>query len=265
MNILKQEIKRTFRSWLYFTVGLVATFMIFAAFFDFFKGDAAIMDELLKNFPPEFKAAFGFADVNLGELAGYLSFVTSFIVLIGAVYGMKQGVSLLSEEVRVKAADFLLTKPVTRSQIATGKLLATLFGLAAQNVIIFVCAFTFVSSVIQDTIDTGILALLCFSIFFVQLFFVGVGSAIAAIMPRIKSVMPITLGVVFFFFIIEMINQSLLEKGLSYVTPFSYFKGSAIVNSHAYNLTYLAVDLAIFAVCTGVSYLVYQRKDIHAI
>jgi|WetSurMetagenome_2_1015567.scaffolds.fasta_scaffold186845_2 ABC-2 type transport system permease protein len=265
MNILKLEFKRTFRSWLYFTIGLVATFIIFAAFFDFFKGDAAVLDQLLKNFPPEFKAAFGFADVNLSELAGYLSFITSFIVLIGAVFGMKQGVSLLSEEVRVKAADFLLTKPVTRSQIATGKLLATLLGLALQNILLFACALAFVSTVIQDTVDTGILALLCFSIFFVQLFFVGVGSALAAILPRIKAVMPITLGVVFFFFIIEMINQSLLEKVLSYMTPFAYFKGSAIVGSHTYDLTYLAVDLAIFAVCTLISYLVYQRKDIHAI
>jgi ABC-2 type transport system permease protein len=265
VNILKQELKMSFRSWLYFTLGILATLVIFASFFDVFKADAALLDQLLQNFPQEFKAAFGFADVNLAEIEGYFSFLISYIVLIGAIYGMKLGVSLLSEEYRAKASDFLLSKPIRRIRIVTAKFLAILICLIAQNILLFGIGIAAVNLVVADSIDVGIYALLSFSTFFVQLFFVGIGLALAALLQKIKSVMPLTLGVVFFFFIVELINESLLEKPLTYLTPFSYFKGSAIMSSRSYDPVYLLIDLAVFAVFTLLGCWIYQKKDVHSI
>jgi ABC-2 type transport system permease protein len=265
MNILKQELKMSFRSWLYFTLGLLATLVIFGSFFNVFKTDAALMNQLIQNFPQEFKAAFGFADVNLSEIAGYYSFVISYIVLVGAVYGMKLGVSLLSEEYRAKTADFLLTKPIRRFQVVIAKFIAIMICLIAQNIVLFGVGLAAINLIVFEKIDIGIYALLSFSTFFVQLFFVGIGLTLAAVLHKIKSVMPITLGVVFFFFIIELINQSLLEKSLTYLTPFSYFKGSGILASHSYDWSYLLVDLAVFVVFTLLAGWIYQKKDVHAI
>ena len=180
MNILKQELKMSFRSWLYFTIGILATMIIFTSFFNVFKADAAAMNQLLQNFPPEFKAAFGFADVNLAELEGFYSFIVSYLLLIGAVYGMKLGVSLLSEEGRAKTSDFLLTKPVRRVQIVTAKFLTMLIYIILQNIALFAVGLAAVNLIIIDKIDVGIYALLSFSMFFVQLFFVGVGLALSA-------------------------------------------------------------------------------------
>jgi ABC-2 type transport system permease protein len=265
MNILKQEIKMQVRSWLSFTLGIMATLLIFGAFFNIFREDAAILDQLLKNFPPEFKAAFGFADVNLAEIEGYVSFLMNYIVLIGAVYGMKLGVQLLSEEFRAKTSDFLLTRPIRRSQAVAGKLLAILVLLAAQNILLFGIGLPATSLIVNQRIDAGIFALLSFSTLLVQLFFAGIGLLLAAAIQRIKSVMAITLGVVFFFFIIELLNQSLLEKNLTYLTPFSYFKGSGILASRSYDPAYLIVDLSVFVVFTAAAFVIYQRRDVHAL
>ncbi|HBP38619.1 MAG TPA: hypothetical protein DD640_07755 [Clostridiales bacterium] len=265
MNILKQELKMAFRSWLYFTFGMLATLIIFISFFNVFQTDAALMDQLLQNFPQEFKAAFGFADVKLSSIDGYLSFTISYIVLVGAVYGMKLGLALPSEEYRAKAADFLLTKPVRRTRVVTAKLLTVLICLFAQNIIIFGAGLAAANLLAADKPDVLTFTLLCFSILFVQLFFAGIGLALAAVLQKIKSVMPITLGVVFFFFIIELINQSLQEKPLTYLTPFSYFKGSDILASRVYDSTYLIIDLAVFVVFTGLGYWIYQKKDVHSL
>ncbi len=265
MNILKYELKMSFRSWLNFTIALLATLLIFVSFYNVFKTDAAAMNQLLQNFPPEFKAAFGFADVNLAEIEGYLSFLIGYIVLVGAVYGMKASLSVLSEESRVKTADFLLTKPVKRSTIVTSKFIAVLIGLIAQNLVLFGVGIFTVGLITGETVDPAIYALLSFSTLLVQLFFVGIGLAIAAAMQKIKSVMPITLGIVFFFFIIEMINQSIMDKPLTYLTPFSYFKGSAILSAHGYDPIYLVVDLFVFVFFTALAFWVYQKKDVHAI
>lgn len=265
MNIVKHELKMSYKSLFSYTLSMFMVFSIFLFFFGAFKEGAALIDKLLQNFPPEFKAAFGFADVNLSEFNGYLSFIFGYIVLIGAVFAMKLGLSVLSEETRVKTADFLLSKPIKRTQIVTAKLFSVLILVIIQNVILYTLTLTETLIVINNDFSLKVFTLLSMSILLVQLFFIGVGMFLSVIIKKIKNVMPITLGVVFGFFIIELVNQSLLEAKLTYLTPFSYFKGSSIISSAAYDIKYLLLDLVFFAILITLSYVVYQRKDIHAV
>lgn len=265
MNIVKQEMRMARAAAIGFTLGMLTLFTIFLMFFDTFKGSAAILDTVLKNFPPEFKAAFGFSDINLSDINGYITFLFNYVILIGAVFGMKLGVGVLSEEGRTKTADFLLSKPIKRTQIVTGKLVAVLLTLALQNIIVFVVCLSEVSLLIKDVVSTEVLMLLTLSILLIQLFFVGVGMLLSVLLNRIKNVMPITLGVVFLFFIIELINQSLLDKNLTYLTPFSYFKGADLLANRSFDLIYLSLDLAVFIGFTFISYVIYQKKDVHAV
>ncbi|MDD4081329.1 MAG: ABC transporter permease subunit [Eubacteriales bacterium] len=263
MNMLAQELRRSFRSWLYFTLGMTATIALFCSFFNFLKADVQLINRILQNFPPEFRAAFGFADVDLSQAEGYISFINGYIVLIGAVYGMKLGVQLLSEEGRRRAVDFLLTKPVRRATVFGSKFATILINLIAQNIIIYLAGILMVTLIIGDSVDPGIYALLSFSSFFVQLFFVGIGLVIAVLAQRIKSVTPIALGVVFFFFIIQLVNESVRDEILSYVTPFAYFQGSDILRTRGYDAGFLLIDLAIFSAFSMFACLIYQKKDFH--
>lgn len=264
MNIILQELKLSVRSFLSYTVGMLVIFLLFLLLFDSFRGEAALLDQVLSNFPKEFKAAFGFADVNLSELSGYLSFLFSYIILIGAVFGMKLGVSSLSEETRAKTADFLLSKPVKRHQIVTAKLLSILLLLAAQNLLVYVITLPVALSKADGNLSVKLFSLICFSVFLVQLFFVGIGMFLSVLLKKIKAVMPITLAVVFLFFIIELINQSLMEQKLTYLTPFSYFKSSQVISNVRYEPGYVVIDLSVFIVFTLLTYLLYQKKDIHS-
>ena len=264
-TILLYELKRTYRSWLYFTLSMLATFAIFASFFEFFREDAAIIDRLLQNFPAEFKAAFGFADVNLATVDGFLSFIVGYLVLVGAVFAMKLGVGLLSAEPREKTADFLLSRPVLRSQIVGAKLAVALIETFSQIMLIFGFGWAALPALAGGSATPKSYILLILSIFLVQLFFLGIGSRLAASASRIKSVMPVTMGIVFFFFIIELVNESLLLKELTYLTPFHYFKGSAILGSGQYDWSYLALDLIVFFLTTSLSFVVYRRRDFHAV
>lgn len=263
--MLSYELKRTFRSFFNFTLGMLATWVIFIGFFDLFREDAALMDQLLQNFPAEFKAAFGFSDVNLSEIEGYLSFLISYINLIGAVFAMKLGVGLLSAEPREKTADFLLSKPVRRRDIVTAKLMTALIQLTAQILLLYAVSIATIAWLLDVRADQSILAQLIVSILLVQLFFLGLGFALAAAAKRIKAVMPITLGIVFFFFIVEMINESLHLEKLTYLTPFAYFKGSELLKTGSLSWPYIMLDLAVFAAAITGSYFLYQRKDFHAV
>jgi ABC-2 type transport system permease protein len=131
-------------------------------------------------------------------------------------------------------------------------------------VLVFALGLPLVSLIIKDPVNPGIFALLSLATLLVQLFFIGIGIFLAALLNKIKQVTPIALGVVFFFFIIELVNQSIQEKGLTFLTPFSYFKGSYIVAHRCYDSTYLFVDLAVFILLTLAGAWLYQKRDMHA-
>jgi len=266
MNIIIQEFKMSYKSLISYTIGMLATFYVFVLLFDSFVGNAALLDQVLSNFPKEFKAALGFTDVTMSEINGYLSFLFTYLVLIGAVYGMKMGVSVLSEEIRVKAADFLLVKPVKRLKLFGCKLVTVLVCLLLQNLAVYIFGLIAISMVKNSSgFSISIFTWMNLSTLMVQLFFVGIGFIVSVLIKKIKAVMPITLGIVFIFFIIELINQSLMDAKLTYLTPFSYFRGSDILANRGFELKYVILDLGVFVVFTFLSYIIYQRKDMPSV
>lgn len=178
---------------------------------------------------------------------------------------MKIGISALSEEGRAKTSDFLISKPVTRTYIVTAKIAAVLSLIVIQNIVL--TSYTFLVSIltINENFDYKLFFYMNISVFLVQLFFVGVGLLISVLIGKIKNVMPITLGVVFMFFIIELVNESLMDAKLKYLTPFSYFKGSDILLTNGLELKFLLLDIFVFITCLLISYVLYNKKDVAAV
>lgn len=263
--IFEQELRMHRIDTISYGIGMASIFSMFLYFFETFSENTAILDTLMQNFPPEFKAAFGFSDVSLSSIDGYLTFLFSYVVLIGAVYAMKLGISSLSEEGRTKTSDFLLTKPIPRQSVVISKLAANLALIMMLNLATYLIFVGQLLAFHGDSLNLVVFHLQMLSNLWVQLFFIGLGSALATLLPKVKSVMPITLGIVFFFFIIEMVNQSLNDPKLSYFSPFSYFKGSQILRDSAYRPEYLALCLAVALIGMGTALWHYVKKDIHAV
>ena len=266
MNILLQELKMTYRTLIAYTISMIAIFCFFLVFFESFSKDTAVLEKLLSNFPKEFKAALGLSDVNMSELIGYLSFLFNYLVLIGSIFSLKLSISALSEEIRTKTADFLFSKPVTRTQLFISKLLAVICNITIQNLIIFPAFYLIIFIFLPDQdLNFKIFTLMCLSIFLVQLFFIGIGFIVAVSFKKIRSVMPMTLGIVFLYFILEFINQSISDKKLALLTPFAYFKGSDIIKLSAFQGKYIACVLLVFILGSLISLFIYHKKDIPSV
>jgi ABC-2 type transport system permease protein len=76
-----------------------------------------------------------------------------------------------------------------------------------------------------------------------------------------KTVMPVTLGGVFGFFVIQMINQSVKDANLKYITPFAYFDISKIIETNKYEFSLTLTNWIIIMVLTGLTYIIYRKKD----
>ena len=123
-NIYRHEFGARLRSVVIWSLSLTALVFFFFSLFPALADQAAVMNEALAKFPPEMKAAFGMDKVDLSTVLGVYSFVFLFAQLCLAIQAANYGFGLVSIEESELTADFLLTKPVSRRQVLTSKLLA---------------------------------------------------------------------------------------------------------------------------------------------
>lgn len=265
MNMFLHELKAYRKSTITWTLTLVGLIILFLSMFPAISQEAEAFKKLMEGFPEEIRLALGLSVENIGSILGFYSYVFLYISLFGAIQAMILGVSILSKEVREKTADFLLTKPVTRTQIVTSKLLAAFTSLLITNVFYLGAATMMASLVETKEYSTKIFLLLSLTLFFLQLFFLALGILISLAVPKIKSVLSISLGTVFAFFIIGALVSTTGDEALRYLTPFKYFDFTYIVQNSSYESSFIMVTIAFIVIAITASYLIYSKRDIHAV
>jgi hypothetical protein len=264
MNMYFRELKFYRKSAFIWIASLISVTFIFMAMFPAISDDIADLNRMLQGFPEQVKKAFGLNSLNLSTIIGYYSYVFSFIVLAAGIQAMNLGISSLSLETRDKTADFLLSKPVSRKKIVTSKLLASITILIINNVLYFTASLIIAEIFKKENFSIKALFMVSFSMFLIQLIFVSMGTLLAAVMKKIKAVLPLSLGLVFGFYVISLLAASVNDEKLKYITPFSYFNMTYIVNNSSYQLSYLLLTFTVVTVSILLSYIIYSKKDIIA-
>ena len=266
MNIFRQEFKMLLRSIATWTVSLAVVIFIFTSLFSSFAAQAEAVNQILDKFPPALLAAFGMSGADLSTPLGFFGFVYVFVALALAIQAAGYGFGLVSVEEREWTADFLLSKPVTRSRILTSKLLAALAGLTITNLTIWVSSFVFINLSRGDRpFDAGNLAVLLASILPFQLFFLGVGLMISLLVKRVRSVIPYSMGLAFGMYVLGVFTDLLGTSFLEFVTPFKHFEPNYILQNGVWDWPLAAISFAVIVVSIGASYVLYNRRDIPAV
>jgi len=230
--------------------------------FPMIADQAAEFQKVFESFPEAFRKAFGLTTMNLGDVLGYYSFAFLYIVLAGAVQAMNLGVTVLSAEVRDKTGDFLFVKPVKRTRIITMKIIAVLVQIGVVNVVMCVTSWLILSFVSDKPFDMLLYLLLTGSLMFVQLFFASFGLAVSVFLKRIRTVLPISMGVVFLFYIIFLLNQTLEDEKLGWLSPFGYFDLAYISQHVQYQGKFLLAWIVLIATFIFFTYKVFTKKDL---
>jgi ABC-2 type transport system permease protein len=265
-TIFIHEFRARLRSVIIWSVSLIALVFFFFSIFPVFADQAAQLTQMMAKFPPALLEAFGMNKVDLSTLLGYYSFLFAFVQLCLAIQAGNYGFGLVSIEESELTADFLLSKPVSRTQVMTGKLLAALCSLLVTDLV--VCASTFISINMYNggrTYDMPTLILLLVSMPILQLFFLGVGLVISLMVKRVRSVTPYSLALGFGMYVIAAFSGILGEVKLEYVTPFKQLDPAYIVKNAAYDTPLLLLNMAVTLIALVASYWLYIRRDIHAV
>lgn len=265
MNIFLHELRAYRKSTIIWTVSLVAMVILFLSIFPSFSKDADEFQKLLEGYPEAVRKAIDLELDTVFTILGFYSYSFLYITLCGAIQAMNLGTSIVSKEVREKTADFLLTKPVTRPKIMTSKLLAALTSLIITNMVFIFASNVMASQVATEDYSSKGLFLISFSLFLIQLIFLALGLIISVVARKIKSVITVSLSTVFTFFIISMLSSASGDGAKRYLSPFEYFDTAYIIEHSRYETTFLAVGMAIILISIIASYVVYTKKDIHAV
>lgn len=261
--IYRYELRQRWTSVAIWVGSLASLLFIFMAIFPSFSKDIAAMNQVLDNFPPELKAAFGMNALDLGTLEGYFGFCIIFCQLCLAIQAANYGLSLVSVEESDLTADFLLTKPLSRPTILSSKLLAALTSLLVTDVLFW--ALSLASIAIfkgQAQHDQRAIALLLSSVVIFQLVYFSLGLLISLLAKKIRSVTPWSLGLAFGTYVISAFSGILEDVKLEYLSLFKHFDPGQIIQDLHYNMPVVMLDVALIVVAIGASYWLYQKRDI---
>jgi ABC-2 type transport system permease protein len=265
-NIYRHEFRTRLKSVVIWSLALTFLIVFFFSLFPVFADQAALMNEFLARYPQELRAAFGMDKMDLASVLGFYGFVFIFVQLCLAIQAGNYGFGLVSIEESELTADFLLSKPVSRTQVLTSKLLAALTSLTITNLIVWASSFAAILLFREDReYDIPTLLLLLLSIVIFQLFFLSVGLVISLLVKRVRSVTPYALGLGFGMYVLSAFSGVFKDVKLELITSFKHIDPAFIVQHGAYDTPLLLLNIAVTLIALAVSYWLYSRRDIPAV
>jgi ABC-2 type transport system permease protein len=265
-NIFRHEFRARLRSVLIWSLGLTFLITFFFFLFPVFADQAALMNEFMARYPQQLRAAFGLDRMDLATVLGFYGFLFMFAQLCLAIQAGNYGFGLVSIEETELTADFLLSKPVSRTQVLTSKLLAALASLGITDLVVW--ASTLVAILLfreGREFDGRTLVLLLLSVVIFQLFFLSVGLVISLLVKRVRSVTPYGLGLAFGAYILSAFSGVFGDVALELITPFKHLDPAYIVNHGAYDTPLVLLNVTVTVVSVAVAYWLYVRRDIPAV
>jgi len=214
--------------------------------------------------PESFQRAFNFNIDQWDNVLGfYVTYFVFFVPVITGSYSIILGTKLLSKEEQNKTAEFLLSRPVSRNQIVSSKLLTFFIHILGINLLAFITGllgcglvsdweFNLKSLIILHTYG----CLICF-------FFGILGFFITIVMKRAKAITGIGIGIVLGTYFFDVMIRGFGEvQFLLYLTPFKYINLEAHSPDYCFDAWRLIYFIGISGLLISLSYVLYRRKDI---
>lgn len=265
MNIFLRELSAYRKSTLIWMAVMSAMgFVFMAGMWPGFSSDITAAKDLLSNLPPAVKAAFSISLENFFTVFGFYAYLLTFATVAMGIQAMNVGTGVISKEFSGKTADFLLSKPVKRWQVLSAKLAAALVSVVLVGVTFGVV--TYVAALIgtEESFSAATFFLLSATVLLVQIFFLALGMLFAVLIPKIKSVVTVSLPAVFAFFIIGTLGEIVGNEEVRYITPFKFFDPLYIMNNQSLETKFLLLEVAAVAVLVAVAYTTFQKKNLRA-
>ena len=260
MTFVKHELNQGMKTFWIWTSSIAFMVAICVFMFPEMTGEMDSMTQMFSSMG-SLTTAFGMDQINFGSLIGFYAIEAGSIIgLGGAFYTALISVGVLAKEEKDRTSEFLLSHPVTRVQVISEKLVATVAQVLAMNVVVFLISIGSIA-VIGETIPWKEISLLHLAFVLMQIEIAGICFGISAFIKR--GSLGIGLGIAILMYFLNLVaNIAEGSKFLKFFSAFSISEGADIVSSGKLEMKYVFVGMtvAIIGIITG--YIKYSRKDI---
>ena len=260
MTVFRHELRQGKTAFAIWTASIAFLLVICVFMFPEMKGEMDAVGEMFASMG-NFTAAFGMDRLNFGTLIGFYAIECGNILgLGGAFFASLISVSVLSKEEKDRTAEFLLTHPVSRARVATGKLAAVLAQITFMNLIILGLSLLSMRLIGEDIPWKEVL-LMHGAYYFLQLELAGICFGISAFL-RLGGI-GIGMGLAAMMYFLNLIsNMTESAKFLKYITPFGYCDGADIIVGGKLDAGLITTGMLFACIGVTAAYWRYNRKDI---
>ncbi len=265
MNVFRFEMRRNFRSFVIWTVS-IAAFVVFmlSIFQSSFAGADRDMSRFVEMFPESFRKAFGIDRLDMTTMPGYFGTeVHLMIILFGAMYAVLLSSSLLSKEEDDKTIEFLLARPITRSELITQKALTFVTYVILSVGTNWLCSYAAMLFYDAEGFEPAPFWRLGLMTLLSVMAIASLGFFGSVFVTRNRAVNSASLGFVLALYALQIVTDvSDKAEFLRFVTPFKWASAADILPKGQIDPVYLALALAVVTLSIAGAYLAYGRKDI---
>ncbi|XXM72516.1 ABC transporter permease subunit [Lysinibacillus sphaericus] len=262
MNIFWREMKAHRKSLFIWCIGMAALIGAGMNKYGAFSSSGQSMQDLVETMPKAMQSFMGGQGLDLSTAMGYYGLLFLYIILLAAIHAVLLGATILSKEERDKTAEFLFVKPVTRRKVIAVKLLAAL-----TNALILTLVTWGVSILIAgyyggiENVTIGI-AKLMMAMVILQLLFLVIGTAVAAVSNRPGKASVIAIGILLAAFILSFaIDLSQKIEMLKYLTPFKYFEVQNLLDG-GLDPKFVLLSILLIVVFGTATFWFYGKRDL---
>lgn len=221
------------------------------------------MTDLFAQMPKSMKAIMGIGTFDLSKASGFYGILFFYLVLMATIHAVMLGADIISKEERDKTAEFLLVKPVSRNKIITSKLLAGLTNIIIFNIITLFSSILIVSKYGKGEAVSADIVILMVGMFILQLIFMFIGTAIAAVSKNPKTATSISTAILLVTFIMSVaIDMNSKLENLKYLTPFKYYEAKNLMVGGGLQGGFVILSVIIISAMIGITYVFYKKRDL---
>jgi len=263
MNIFMVEMKAHRKGLIIWGFGIL--FMVAAGMGKYVALSSAgqSMTDLLSQMPKSMQAIMGIGTFDLSKASGFYGMLYFYLVLMATIHAAMLGADIISKEERDKTAEFLMVKPISRNKIITSKLLASLLNILIFNIITLISSIVIVGKYSKGEAVSADIIILMIGLFILQLIFMFIGTAIAAISKKPKSATSTATAVLLIAFILSVaIDMNSKIENLKYLTPFKYFEAKNLLSGDGFQWSYVILSIIIISAMVCITYIFYKKRDL---
>jgi ABC-2 type transport system permease protein len=205
---------------------------------------------------------------NIKDLLSVLGFYAVnniiYMMVLGSIYAIVLSSGILLKEEYNKTAEYLLTRPLTRSEIFISKLTVLGLNVFLLNLITSVAGLICLELVKNEPFSIRAFLILSLYTLLLNILFGTTGLFISVLVKRPKQITAFSIGLVlifYFIFTLSKITEGIAKIG--YLSPFRYVNTDATNPAYSIDFWHLVYFIGISVLLIGFSYRFYNRKDIY--